>query len=130
MKRRVLTVAGVLLALCLGAGIILLLHPPCLILKHTGFYCAGCGVQHMVQSLLRGDVPGAARQNVFMLVFLPVFCVYIVAEAVGYLRGRRQLYRSRAFVPVVCGVLAVAVLFTILRNLPGFQWLAPAWAVG
>lgn len=129
MKRRALTVAGALLALCLGAAVVLLLRPDCLILKYTGFYCAGCGTQHMALALLRGDFRDALGQNLFMLVFLPLTCVYIVAEAVRYLLGRRPLYRSKAFIPVLCGVIVLATAFTVLRNLPGFQWLAPAWAV-
>ena len=129
MKRRALNVAGVLLALCLGAVAVLLLRPDCLILKYTGFYCAGCGTQHMALALLRGDFRDALGQNLFMLVFLPLTCVYIVIEAARYLLGRRPLYRSKAFVPVLCGALVLATAFTVLRNLPGFQWLAPAWAV-
>lgn len=129
MKRRALTAAGVLLALGLGAAAVLLVRPECLILKYTGFYCAGCGTQHMVLALLRGDIRDALGQNLFMLVCLPLTGVYLAAEGVRYLRGRGPLYRSRAFAPVLCGVLAAAVAFTVLRNLPGFQWLAPAWAV-
>lgn len=129
MRRRALTAAGALLALGLLAGAILLLRPPCLILRLTGFYCAGCGTQHMVLALLRGDLREAAGQNLFMLVFLPVLGVYLLAEAVRYIREKRPLFRSRAFVPVLSVVLFAAVLFTVLRNLPGFQWLAPSWAV-
>lgn len=129
MKRRVLTAAGALLALCLGAVAVLMLKPDCLILKYTGFYCAGCGTQHMALALLHGDFRDALGQNLFMLVFLPLTGVYIVAEAARYLLGRGPLYRSKAFVPVLCGVLVLAAVFTVLRNMPGFQWLAPAWAV-
>lgn len=128
MRRRALAAAGVLLALCLGAGAMLLLRPECLILKYTGFYCAGCGTQHMLLALLRGDLREAAGQNLFMLVFLPLAAAYLAAEAVRYVRGRKPLFRYRAFLPAVCVVLGLAAAFTVLRNLPGFQWLAPAWA--
>lgn len=129
VRRRALTAAGALLALGLIAAAILALRPPCLILKYTGFYCAGCGTQRMVLALLRGDLREAAGQNLFMLVLLPAFGVYVLAEGIRYILGRRPLFRSKAFVPVLCAALFAALVFTVLRNLPGFQWLAPSWAV-
>lgn len=130
MRRRALKAFGVLLALLLCAGAILLLRPRCLILEFTGFYCAGCGTQHMLLALLRGDLSGALRENLFMLVLLPGAGVYIIAELVRYVLGRRPLYRFRAFIPLLLAVLGLGVVFTVLRNLPGFQWLAPGWAAG
>lgn len=130
MKRRALTAAVVLLALCLGAAAILLLKPDCLILKYTGLYCAGCGTQHMALALLRGNFRDALGQNLFMLVFLPVACVYIAVELARYVKGLKPLFRYRAFMPSLCVVLAAGLAFTVLRNLPGFQWLAPSWAAG
>lgn len=130
MKRRALQAGGVLLGLALGAALLLLLRPDCLILKYTGFYCAGCGTQHMVLALLRGDFLGALRENAFMLVLLPLLVLYIATETVRYVRGRRPLFRGRAFVPALLCLLILAAVFTVLRNLPGFSWLAPAWAAG
>lgn len=129
MTRRALAAAGLLLALALAGGAILLLHPPCLILKYSGFYCTGCGTQRMVWALLRGDFPGAARQNLFMLVFLPIFSFYMVAEALRYVKGRPLLLRSKGFPAAACLVLAAAGVFTVLRNLPSFSWLAPVGSV-
>lgn len=128
MRRRAITAAGILLALCLGAAAVLLIKPECLILKYTGLYCAGCGTQHMLLALMRGDFRDALGQNLFMLAFLPLLCVYIAAELFRYVLGKRPLYRHRAFIPALCLVLGAALLFTVLRNLPGFQWLAPSWA--
>ena len=124
-----MTAAGALLALGLVAAAILALRPPCLILKLTGFYCAGCGTQHMALALLRGDLREAAGQNLFMLLLLPVSGAYVLAEGIRYVLGKRPLFRSRAFVPALCAALFAALAFTVLRNLPGFQWLAPSWAV-
>ena len=82
----------------------------------------------MVLALLRGDLRDALGQNLFMLIFLPGACIYIVVELTRYVLGMRPLYRYRAFCPVLCAVLLLGLLFTVLRNLPGFQWLAPSWA--
>ncbi len=116
------------LLLGLGAGFILVvfvLKPPCLILKCTGFYCAGCGGQRMMWSALRGDFFGAFRQNPFLFVFLPLAACYALWEAVRYIKAKPPLYKTRAFLWAARVLLALAVLFTVLRNLPGFQWLAP-----
>lgn len=128
MKRRALTAAGILLGLCLAAAALLLIRPDCLILKYTGLYCAGCGTQHMAMALLRGDLPGAAGQNLYMLILLPVSGVYLSVELARYVLGKKPLFRSRAFIPALCAVLGAGLVFTLLRNLPGWEWLAPAWA--
>lgn len=116
------------LLLGLGAGFILVvfvLKPPCLILKCTGFYCAGCGGQRMLWAALRGDLSGAFRQNPFLFVFLPMAACYALWEAVRYVKAKPPLYKTRAFLWAALILLAAAVLYTVLRNLPGFQWLAP-----
>ena len=52
--RRTLRAAAVLLALFLLCLLLYALRPPCLILSSTGYYCAGCGTQRMIASLLQG----------------------------------------------------------------------------
>lgn len=126
MRRRALKAAGIFLALAFGAAALLLLRPPCLILEYTGFYCAGCGTQRMVLALLRGDLKSAMGLNLFMLAVLPIAGVYAVAEALRYVRGKKLLCRSRGFPPALLAVLVAAAVFTVLRNLPEFRWLAPA----
>lgn len=114
-----------MLALLLALVLLLLIRPECQILKHTGFYCAGCGVQRMLLAMLRGDFAGAADQNIFMFILLPCAGVYLVVELVRYVRGKRLLCRSKGCVPVLAVVLVLAGVFVVLRNLPGFDWLAP-----
>ena len=130
MKRRAIKAAVLALALLLAGGAVLVLHPDCLILKYTGYFCAGCGTQHMVWALLRGDFSGALHENAFMLAFLPIAAVYVVVELARYIRGKKLLCQSKGFLPAACLTLACAAVFTVLRNLPGFQFLAPAWAAG
>ena len=125
MKKRALRVALLFLALSLLAGLILLWGPGCVILDATGYYCAGCGTQRMIAALLRGDLSGAARQNIFMLIMLPLAGLFLLTEALRYIRGKQPLWRGPCFSLIAAGILALSILFTVLRNLPGFQWLAP-----
>ena len=85
-------------------------------------------IHRLLLCRLRGDLRDALGQNLFMLIFLPGACIYIVVELTRYVLGMRPLYRYRAFCPVLCAILLLGLLFTVLRNLPGFQWLAPSWA--
>ncbi len=125
--RRALRAAGALLGLgALFVFVVFVLRPPCLILKATGFYCAGCGGQRMIWAALRGDMAGAFRQNPFLFCALPLTAAYVLAEAVRYVQKKRPLYKSGRFTAVLGTLAVLALVFTVLRNLPGFAWLGPA----
>lgn len=124
-KKRLFRVGAVLLALFAALLLVLFLHPPCLILQYTGFYCAGCGGQRMIFALLRGDLAGAFRHNPFLFCLLPLAAGYGVIEAARYIKEKRPLYKDRRFIWILLAVLAAALLFTVLRNLPGFACLGP-----
>jgi hypothetical protein len=88
------------------------LFPPCMFKALTGWNCPGCGGLRMTYDLLHGDLSAAAVDNVFFLVGLPLLALWTLW------RVRRG---QRAFTPVVLTVVAVlAVVWTIVRNLPGF----------
>ena len=60
-----------------------------------------------------------------MFFVLPVGAAYLVGEGVLYVRGRRPLYTRRWMLPLLVVVIAVGMVFTVLRNLPGFEALRP-----
>lgn len=126
-KKRALWAAGALLLLALAFFLIVfVLRPPCLILALTGFYCPGCGGQRMVWAVLRGDFPEALSQNALLLFLLPLFGTGAVWEASRYARGKSSLTKKRWFVPALLAVLLLTAVFTLLRNLPGFEFLGPS----
>lgn len=125
-KKRMARAAAVLLGLALLLALfVFVLHPPCLILKCTGFFCAGCGGQRMVFDLLRGDFSGAFRHNPFLFFALPLAGVYCVWEAARYIEKKPPLYKRKGILLIAVAVSVLAVLFTVLRNLPGFGFLGP-----
>ena len=124
-KKRIVRVALVFLALGAAAGLLFWLRPPCLILETTGYYCGACGFTRMVEELLEGHVWRAFRQNPYLFVMLPLTAVYLGGEGVCYIRGRRPLWRRKWMVLVFGLVLAAGLVFTLLRNLPGFEALGP-----
>lgn len=88
------------------------LFPPCMFKAVTGWNCPGCGGLRMTHDLLHGDLSAAVLDNLFLLVGLPLLALWTLWRI---RRGRR------AFTPAVLTVVVVAaVVWTVVRNLPGF----------
>ncbi|NMA75713.1 MAG: DUF2752 domain-containing protein [Actinomycetales bacterium] len=104
-------------------------HIPLCILNHlTGIECPGCGAIRSVHALLTGDLLLALRNNALVTVAIPLIATGLVTWAVRRARGlATDLMPSRA---VLLALVAVAVLYTVLRNLPAFWFLAPISYVG
>lgn len=87
----------------------------------TGLDCPGCGGLRMTHDLLHGDLVSAAHSNVFLLGMIPV--VAVLLWRYGRARWRGQPLR----VPSAAGyaLIAVALVFMVVRNLPGWP-LTPA----
>ena len=112
-------------ALAAGTAAFLALRPPCLILESTGLYCGACGVTRMVEELLRGRWEAAFWQNPYMFFVLPLAALWLGGEALCYDRGRPPLWRRRWMLGVLLAAVAAGAVFTVLRNLPGFEMLRP-----
>lgn len=86
--------------------------PTCPFHAVTGLYCPGCGGLRMTHDLLHGDLAAAFVDNVFLLVGLPLLLIWI---AVRWRRGQQW-----ATVPTLTVIGVAAVIWTVVRNLPGF----------
>jgi ethanolamine transporter EutH len=97
--------------------------PTCLFHKLTGLNCPGCGMTRALYALLHGNVPLALKDNALFILLLAVLAV----------RGARFILRKMRNQPAAFNVppkflwalMAVAVVFAVLRNLRGFEWLSP-----
>lgn len=88
------------------------LYPPCPFRMLTGWYCPACGGLRMTHDLLHGHVAAAATDNIVALIGLPLLLIWALSR-IG--SGRKVI------TPAVLIVIAViAVVWTVLRNLPGF----------
>jgi hypothetical protein len=115
--KRQLTAVGVTGVLAVGvlATVPQAYWPKCPIYWTTGIYCPGCGGLRATSALLNGDIVAAVNQNVF--VFLAPVLVMV-----GFLVQRtKKPHLTKLFVAFVA---ITALIYTILRNLPG-SWLAP-----
>ena len=116
---------GALLVLSVTACIVLLLVPPgsphakwlpkCMFHQLTGLYCPGCGATRALSAMLHGDLKSSLHNNLLLFPLLALIAVLIVKPEISLKR------------PVAVAIVAVVLLFTILRNIPfaPFTYLAP-----
>jgi hypothetical protein len=98
-------------------------YPVCYFHAVTGLNCPGCGSLRALHQLLHGHVAEAARLNLLLLLSLPCLGWLAARFVTTRLRGQAMTFVIR---PVWLWMfLGAAVIFTLLRNLPSFAWLAP-----
>ncbi len=90
----------------------------------TGLYCPGCGGLRGVNDLSNGHLGQAASSNLLLVLVLPFAAIVFVRWVSGAWSGREV--RAVPALPraVTYGLVVIAALFTVARNLPG-SWLAP-----
>lgn len=96
--------------------------PLCLFHALTGLQCPGCGMSRGVHALLAGDLMLALRSNAMLVVLIPGAAWIWARWTRARLHGERPAAPPRG---LVIAVLALVLLYTILRNLPAFSFLAP-----
>jgi len=124
--------AGVILGIAvLGAGAVVFFfnpsthgfYPICQFHRLTGWNCPGCGATRSVYALLHGNVPLALKDNALFILLLP-----IIALRGAWQAGQKSLGRPVGqFFPAksLWVLLATALVFTVLRNLPALAFLSP-----
>jgi hypothetical protein len=116
-------------ATLLAAGAIVLRFPPsqsafypqCPIYAALHLECPGCGATRALAALLHGHLNEALHYNALITLLLPFAMGYAI---VCYWRLlRNESYRwPRLPTAAIYAVATVALLFSILRNLP-LRWL-------
>ncbi|MBK8146638.1 MAG: DUF2752 domain-containing protein [Acidobacteria bacterium] len=91
--------------------------PPCPLLSLTGIACPGCGLTRGFHALFHGDVLTALDFNAMIPIYTVMIVFLFVSLLLAAVRGR-GLSAERFPVASVYGILGLAVVFTVLRNLP------------
>lgn len=94
----------------------------CFLSRHYGIFCPGCGGSRMVFALLKGNFYRALRWNPFLFCSIPYFLTLITVPAYYFIRYNKTpkwIYVSF----IIYGILLL--LFGIIRNLPGMEFLQP-----
>jgi hypothetical protein len=89
--------------------------PLCPMRALTGWWCPLCGGLRAADSLVHGQLAAALHYNLLFVAALPVLAVWWLDWTVRARAGRSHRVAPRA---VGVAVVAVVVLFTVLRNLP------------
>lgn len=98
-------------------------YPICYFRAVSGWNCPGCGATRAMHQLLHGNLVEAAHANLLLVAALPLTAWHGVRRARGWW-VRQPL--SFHIAPVwLWTLLAIAAVFTVIRNLPGFEWLSP-----
>ncbi len=102
-----------------GAGI------PCMFHQITGLYCSGCGASRALRSILHFDFYQALRYNAVFTVFIPFIGIYFCALSCSYIRYGKDGISEKIPMKLLYGVIVIALIYGILRNIPVFAFLAP-----
>jgi hypothetical protein len=98
-------------------------YPICQFHLITGLYCPGCGATRATYQLLHGNFMAALHDNALFMIGLAALAI----RGVWFLKRRICHQPVRFFIPpnALWAFLVVALLFSVLRNLPSFSFLAP-----
>lgn len=102
------------------------LFPRCVFHSLTGYYCPGCGSQRAIHSLLHFNLAGVVQNN-FLLLPAIILIVYHYSRTFLNRKLNWNLPNIFYFKKTPWIILAVIILFWILRNIPGYPFsvLAP-----
>ncbi len=99
------------------------IYPACQFHQLTGLNCPGCGMTRAAYALLHGEFLAALHDNALF-----VFALGALAIRGGWLGWNKLRGRvNGGFFPAkfLWLLLVVALVFTVLRNLPDFAFLSP-----
>ena len=118
------TIIFILLLIYILVGEKIKFYIPCPIKSLTGFYCPGCGITRMILSILKGDLYQAFRYNPLVFILMPFIIFYFLEINISKLYNKKSICKK---VPdyVFYIIIAVLVVYGILRNIDIFSYLRP-----
>lgn len=115
-------VIGLLVLLILYSKIVFDIGVLCPLHEIFGIDCPGCGGTRMAVALINLNFYQAFRWNPLLFLTLPICGVIYIWQVYTYVRYNKLWDKLDTF---LIGYLIVIGFFTILRNMPVFNWLAP-----
>ena len=92
----------------------------------TGGFCPGCGSTRAVHELLHGDVVGSLVCHPFVIPVVGLVAYLWVSWIVRRRGGRPWALSPTQLPAAIPAMLAVGfVALTVVRNVPGWEWLTP-----
>ncbi len=98
------------------------IYIPCIFHEVTGFYCPGCGVTRMFIALFHLEFKKAFFYNQFVFILLILYLCYLLINTIYYLINNKSIKIPEYIIYIL---IAIAIIFGILRNIPLFNYLRP-----
>ncbi|MEN3537754.1 DUF2752 domain-containing protein [Microbispora sp. ZYX-F-249] len=99
-------------------------YPTCPLLFLTGLYCPGCGSLRAVHALGHADVLSALHLNPLLVAAVPFLFYRWALWALRSWQGR-PVRTNLAHPAYLWGLLAIVIVFWVIRNTPFGHFLAP-----
>jgi Protein of unknown function (DUF2752) len=98
-------------------------YPVCQFHQLTGLNCPGCGSTRAAYQLLHGHFSAALHDNALFVLALAA----LAARSIWFLKRKSSNRTVNFFLPpkALWTFLVIALVFTVLRNLPAFSFLSP-----
>lgn len=91
--------------------------PKCVFLLLTGYKCPGCGSQRAIYHLLHFNVGAAFKENMLLVLSIPLVVLLIYTELVR--KTKSAFYLKVNSKKLIVGYFIVVVLWSVLRNVFG-----------
>lgn len=90
--------------------------PKCPFHTLTGYDCPGCGSQRAIFQLLHGDIVGAIRENLLLVISLPFLFIHFFFKIKSFILNKDLRWKViyHPLTPKI--IFALVVIFWILRN--------------
>ena len=95
---------------------------PCLFHEITGLYCPGCGITRLLFSLLQLDFLNAFKSNPLIFVLIVLYIGYLLLKIVLKITKNKEITIPNYVYYIL---LVIVILFGVVRNIPGFEFLTP-----
>jgi len=92
-------------------------YPQCPFYGAFHLLCPGCGATRAIASLLCGHFVEAMHFNALIVLLLPIATIYGMLFYYGFLK-RKPLRWHKPPSAAIYAALAIAIVFTVVRNLP------------
>ena len=88
--------------------------------------CAGCGTTRMFKSLLKLEIYQAFRYNPLMFILFAAVVLYGIYLLIWKLLKKKPIkIGKKGWIIISTIIVILLIIFTILRNINGFEFLKP-----
>ena len=84
--------------------------------------CEGCGFTRMLKSIYYLDFYQAFRYNPLMFILLIILIIFLIINVIRYFKNKKLIKISYKVFILIAIIL---IIYMILRNIPGFEYLKP-----